>query len=208
LTSIVIAPKQVLYRMGGPVSDVYFPNGGVYSVTTSMSDGSMVESATIGDEGMVGIECLIREGATAFGETMLQVPNTDAEMMSVSALREELAHAGALSDLLGRYLQTVVGQMMQSLACHALHTVHERCCRWLLMTHDRVHEDEFVLSQEYLGMMLGTRRQSVAVVAGTLQAAGFIRYKHGRITVLSREGLESGACECYTLARTQLDDLF
>ena len=112
-----------------------------------------------------------------------------------------------LRDLLGRYHQLTVGQMMQSVSCNALHNAHERCCRWLLIAHDRLATDEFLLSQEFLGMMLGTRRQTVAVVAGGLQAAGFIRYRHGRVTILDREGLKAGACECYATLRRQSQEL-
>jgi CRP-like cAMP-binding protein len=211
LVSVVVQPREVLHRTGDPLTTVYFPNGGVYSITTALADGSMVEAATIGDEGMVGIEAVLAAAATGTGDAMLQVPSgaeTDAWTLSVTALREELAQGSALQDLLGRYAQTVFGQAMQSLACNTLHNVQERCCRWLLMTHDRIHSDEFLLSHEFLATMLGTRRQSVTVVAGALQTAGFIRYKHGRMTVLDRDGLEAGACECYAAVRTQIDQLF
>jgi CRP-like cAMP-binding protein len=208
LTSVKIEWKQVLYKMGAPVTEVYFPNGGVYSITTALGDGGMVECASVGSEGMIGAECLVRIGATAFGETMLQIPDTTAEVMTVAALRSAIANNTNLRDLLGRSLQAIIGQMMQSVSCNALHTVHERCCRWLLMAHDRMQADDFLLSQEFLGMMLGTRRQTVAVVAGGLQAAGFIRYHHGRMTIVNREGLEAGACECYEVLRQHRKELF
>jgi CRP-like cAMP-binding protein len=187
---------------------VYFPNGGVVSVTAVLSDGTMVETATIGDEGMVGIESLFSEGAIAPGETMIQVPDTSAEMMSAAAFRNESARGGALSDLMGRYAQIVIAQMMQSAACNARHQVQERCCRWLLMTHDRMHQQDFRLSHEFLAVMLGVRRQTVTVVAGTLQEAGLIRYTHGRVAVLNREGLERASCECYSVIRGHFDRLF
>ena len=212
LVRVIVQPRQVLHRAGDPLANVYFPNGGVYSITTSMSDGSTIEGATVGDEGMVGIEAMLRPSPTAIGEVMLQVPApgepTNGFTLSVAALRRELQRGGVLQDLLGRYAQTVLTQTMQSLACNTLHNVQERCCRWLLLSHDRVHADEFVLSHEFLATMLGIRRQSVTVVAGTLQAVGFIRYKHGRVTILDRQGLESGACECYSVVRTQLNQLF
>jgi CRP-like cAMP-binding protein len=97
--------------------------------------------------------------------------------------------------------------MMQSAGCNALHPVHERCCRWLLQTHDRVHSDTFQLSQEFLAIMLGVRRQTVTVVAGTLQQAGLIEYKHGHITILDRTGIEAASCECYAAIRKQYDRL-
>ena len=99
-------------------------------------------------------------------------------------------------------------QTMQSAACNARHQIQERCPRWLLMTHDRVGRDEFHLSHEFLAVMLGVRRQSVTVVAGTLQAAGLITYKHGQVKILDRKGLESASCECYALIRRKFDELF
>jgi CRP-like cAMP-binding protein len=139
--------------------------------------------------------------------TMMQVPDTNVERLSVSAFREELARGEVLSILIGRYAQTTLKQMMQSSACNALHHVTERCPRWLLMTHDRVEGDTFQLSQEFLAVMLGVRRQSVSVVAGTLQKAGLITYRHGRVTVLDRAGLEAASCECYAAIRSYSDAL-
>jgi CRP-like cAMP-binding protein len=106
-----------------------------------------------------------------------------------------------------RYWQGLLTLIMQSTACMALHPVQDRCSRWLLMAHDRVHRDEFDLSHEFLAMMLGATRPTVTVVAGSLQKAGFIRYKHGRITILDRKGLENSACECYSTVKGQFDRL-
>lgn len=210
LKTIPINAKQVLQRAGEPLEHVYFLNGGVGSVTTVLSDGRMVEAATIGDEGMLGIEAFLSEGATAPGETLIQVPDTNggsAEMMSVESFRREVARQGALFDLLGRYTQVVIAQMMQSTACNALHDVEQRCARWLLMTHDRMHEQDFSLSHEFLAVMLGVRRPTVTLVAGTLQRAGLIRYTHGRVTVLERRNLEQAACECYPIIRGHFNRL-
>ena len=110
-------------------------------------------------------------------------------------------------NVIGRYAQAGVAQMMQSTACNARHHIQERCARWLLMTHDRVGRDDFELSHEFLAVMLGVRRQSVTVVAGTLQRAGLLTYKHGRITVLDRTGLEAASCECYAAIRRRFDSL-
>ena len=123
------------------------------------------------------------------------------ERLSVEAFRRELARAGDLQVVVGRYVTTLVSQMMQSAACNALHAVHERCCRWLLQTHDRVGSDVFDLSHEFLATMLGVRRQSVTGVAVALQKAGLISYSHGRMTVRDRQGLEETACECYAAIR-------
>jgi CRP-like cAMP-binding protein len=207
LTTIATPHKHVFQKHGEPVEYVYFPNGGVASVTAVLLDGTMVETATVGVEGMLGIEAFLGKHALATGQTMMQVPDTNAERLSVVEFRRELARQGALFDIMGRYAQIAIAQIMQSTACNARHAVDERCPRWLLMTHDRIGRDEFTLSQEFLAMMLGVRRQSVTVVAGTLQAAGLITYKHGVIRVLDRKGLEAAACECYLLLRRHSEAL-
>jgi CRP-like cAMP-binding protein len=208
LTTIAAPAKQVFHRRGDPMEYVYFPNGGVASITATLSDGTLIETATVGREGMVGIESFFGTGPVASGETMMQVAdsNTDAERLSVTAFRRELAHQGALSQIAGRYAQSTLDHMMQLVACNARHQIHKRCCRTLLMTQDRVGRDQFRLSHEYLAVMLGgVRRQSVTVVAGRLQSAGLISYKHGHVTIVDRKGLEDAACECYALLRAHLD---
>jgi CRP-like cAMP-binding protein len=207
LKTVALGTKQILHKRGEPIRQVYFPNGGVCSITTVLSTGTMVEAATVGDEGMVGVEAFLSADAVAPGEAFMQVPDTNAEMLSVEAFRREVRKRGALHDLMGRYTQVVIAQMMQSTACNALHRVQQRCARWLLMTHDRMHEQDFHLSHEFLAMMLGVQRPTVSTIAGTLQKAGLIRYTHGRVTVRSRKGLERASCECYSLARAQFDRL-
>jgi CRP-like cAMP-binding protein len=100
-----------------------------------------------------------------------------------------------------------MSQMVQTTACNALHDVQPRCARWLLMTHDRMHEQDFDLSHEFLAVMLGVQRPTVSVVARTLQQAGLIRYTHGHVTVRDRKGLEAAACECYPIIRAHFDRL-
>jgi CRP-like cAMP-binding protein len=212
LKTITVKVKHVFHHHGQPLGYVYFLNGGVASITALLSNGSMVETATVGDEGMLGIEAFLGEDAIAQGETMMQVPvlegDTTAEVLSVAAFRRELALGQTLHEVTGRYGQVILAQMMQSAGCNALHPVHERCCRWLLQTHDRMHADTFQLSHEFLAVMLGVRRQTVTVVAGTLQEAGLITYTHGQITILNRAGVEAASCECYAVIRKQYDRLY
>ena len=138
---------------------------------------------------------------------MLQVPDTNAEFMPVAAFKAELARRGPFFDKVLRYSQGLVALMIQSTACMALHAVQERCCRWLLMTHDRVGRDDFHLSHEFLAVMLGSTRPTVSLVAGTLQKAGLISYTHGRVHILDRRGLEAASCECYATVRARFDSL-
>jgi CRP-like cAMP-binding protein len=207
LITVPVHVKQVLQENGEPLDAVYFLNGGVASITTVLSDGTMVEAATVGDEGMLGVEAFLSADARAPGETLIQVPDTSAEMMAVDDFRREVARPGTFRDLVGRYTQVVIAQMMQSTACNALHQVPQRAARWLLMTHDRMHERDFMLSHEFLAVMLGVQRPTVSVVAATLQEARLIRYTHGRVTVRDRKGLEAASCECYAIIRAHFDRL-
>jgi CRP-like cAMP-binding protein len=206
LKTVAVAAKQVLLKRGEPIRYIYFPNGGVCSVTAMMKNGTAVEVATVGDEGMLGIAAFFG-GAAMPGESMVQVPDTDAERMTVEAFHTELDRRGAFHDAVSRYAQGTIALMMQSTACMALHHVNERCCRWLLMTQDRIRADQFILSHEFLAMMLGSTRPTVTLVAGTLQKAGLIRYIHGRVTILDRPGLEAASCECYATVKGEFDRL-
>ena len=104
-----------------------------------------------------------------------------------------------------RYTQALFGQISQAAACNRLHSSEERLSRWLLMSHDRVGADEFMITQEFLGQMLGARRSTVSVSAGILQRAGLIRYVRGHVTIVDRAGLEAVSCECYAVIRHELD---
>jgi CRP-like cAMP-binding protein len=198
LHTVPVVAKQVLLKRGDPIRHVFFPNAGVCSVTAMMNNGAAVEVATVGSEGLLGMSAFF--GGTAMpGESMVQVASEamTAEQMTLDAFQRELGKRGALHDAVSRYAQGLIALMMQSTACMALHRVQERCCRWLLMTHDRIRSDQFTLSQEFLAMMLGSTRPTVAVVAGRLQQAGLIRYTHARMTIRDRRGLEAASCECY-----------
>lgn len=191
---------QIFQRPNEPIEHVIFMRAGVASFTTVMRDGSIIETATIGREGMLGIDAFY--GATlSNGESMLQVGDGEADLMPLQAFRDELARGGPFYDAVQRYSLALLTLVMQSAACLALHEVQERCARWLLMAHDRVDGDEFYLSHEFLASMLGSTRPTVSVAAGVLQRAGLISYRHGRITILDRPGLEAASCECYSTVR-------
>jgi CRP-like cAMP-binding protein len=188
------------------VRDVYFPNGGVYSITNQMRDGRLVEVATVGTEGMLGVAVFLGD-RLGTGTSMQQVPDGGLLTMSVEAFVGHTSSPGPFRDIAGRYAQANLLQVMQCTACNALHNVEERCCRWLLQTHDRVGQDEFVLKHEFLAVMLGVTRPSVTIVLGTLQKAGLISNHYGRIRVLDRENLEAASCECYEAIAGHFDRL-
>jgi len=204
LSLVPIKVKQVLHKNGEAIKDVYFPTSGVCSITTVMADGSMVEVTTIGNEGMVGIHAFLGEDIPS-SSTMVQVGDGTAIKLSLAAFKREVRRGGRFQEVINRYTQAVVSTMMQSIACNTLHSLRHRCARWLLSTQDRIHGDEFGLSHEFLAIMLGAQRPTVTVVAGGLQKAGLIQYRHGRVRVLDRKGLEAASCECYRTIRAHFE---
>ena len=197
--------RQRLYKPNEPIQHVYFPIRGVCSLVITMEDGTIVELATVGNEGMVGLPVFLGAG-TIPGEAFAQIPGQSMRLPA-EVLRQETRDGGALHELLHRYTQGLLNEIAQSAACNRAHSIEQRCARWLLMTHDRMGADQFFLTQEFLGQMLGVRRASVGAVAGTLQQAGIIRYSRGNITVIDRPGLERVACACYRIVREEFDRL-
>jgi len=127
--------------------------------------------------------------------------------MPTTVLLDAADQSSDLRRRLLRFAQALSFQISQSAACNARHVVEERCARWLLAAHDRVGGDELMLTHEFLGVMLGVRRAGVTVAAGSLQRAGLIRYRQGRVTILDREALEAAACECYRITTDEYDRL-
>jgi CRP-like cAMP-binding protein len=191
-----VVTGHTLQEHGMPVTDVYFPNSGVFSVTNRMRDGALVEVATVGREGMLGIGVFLgdRKGA---GRTFQQVPNGRLPSMTVGRFVKESATAGPFRDVIALYAQANLLQIMQCTACNALHDVKQRCCRWLLQTQDRIESRDFLLKHEFLAIMLGVHRPTVSLVMGTLQRNGLISSRYGHIRVLKRKKLEEASCECY-----------
>jgi CRP-like cAMP-binding protein len=188
--------KRVLHKPGETVRQVYFPGGGFCSVLTVLDDGSMVEVATIGREGMLGSAAVLDDGPSP-SITMVQGETDTCYMMKVDAFRREMQRGGAFHGLLARFANAFVGFVMQSTACNAVHSIEQRLSRWLLLAHDRMGRDDFPLTQEFVAMMLGASRPTVTIVAGTLQKAGLITYHRGHVTIVDREKLEASSCECY-----------
>lgn len=196
LDVVPLPVKQILHRPGEPIGYVYFPGAGFCSELTVLESGAMVEVATVGREGMVGIFAT-EDGERSPSASMVQASMRTCYRLPARRFREEMNRAGAFRDLMTRYLHAHVGTIMQSTACNAIHTVEQRLARWLLMAHDRVESNDFPLTQEFVAMMLGVSRPAVTIVAGTLQAAGLITYRRGHVAILDRERLESASCECY-----------
>ncbi|WP_295846154.1 Crp/Fnr family transcriptional regulator [Tardiphaga sp.] len=192
LREVVLEYRMPLYEAGEPITNVYFPVEGVASLVNTMADGSASEVGTIGNEGVVGIPIIL--GDTMAPTTVyMQVPGNGL-VIRASALRKILEESQHTRRLMLHYVHAFFNQVAQSAACNHHHNLEQRCCRWLLMTHDRVQSDKFLLTQEFLAMMLGVRRTGVTEVASVLKKNGFIDYVRGHVTILDRAGLE--ACSC------------
>src|SRR6202049_491586 len=205
LRPVHLTVKTVLFDPGQVIGSVHFPIDGVVSLVTPLADGNIVEVATIGNEGIVGVP-LVAGGALAV-RAISQVGGRTLRM-DAALFAAELERLGAFRRLVQRYIQALFGQISQAAACNRLHSNEERLSRWLLMSHDRVGTDSFPITHEFLGQMLGSRRATVTLSAGLLQAAGLIRYHRGRVTIVDREGLEGVACECSAIIKTALDGVF
>ncbi|MGA2394773.1 MAG: Crp/Fnr family transcriptional regulator [Candidatus Lustribacter sp.] len=203
LETVSLSVRQTLYEDGSPADVVYFPIDCVVSVVTTMNDGSAIETATVGHEGMCGAQVALGS-SEAFGRWFCQIPGR-AYKMSVADFLRGYESEERWRSTVGRYLQAVIDVLSQSVACNRLHLVSERCARWLLMSADRVRSDDFPLTHEALATMLGVRRAGVSVAAAALQAAGYLSYRRGRFHMIDKAGLEQAACECYAVTRAIYD---
>jgi CRP-like cAMP-binding protein len=192
--------KEQLFDSGQRIDHVYFMLTGVISLLVTVDGEQPIEAATVGYEGMVGLPAFLGASAAPW-RALCQVPG-EGLRMSVARLRPA-ARDTSLERLLLQYANTMMSMLAQTAACNRLHSLEERMCRWLLLTHDRVDSDTFALTQEFLGQMLGVRRPSVSLAGSALQRAGLIRYSRGRITITNRAGLEDAACECYARVERQ-----
>jgi CRP-like cAMP-binding protein len=198
--------RQVLKKRGEPVSEVYFPGRCVCSITNAMEDGATVEVAAVGWEGFIGVSVALGN-PIATGDAFVQVAGDPIGVMGVDAFKRELERRGAFYDLITRYSQAFVALLMQSVACNGLHSAEERCCRWLLMTHDRIGRDEFPLTHEILAVMLGVRRPTVTLVMADLTRKGIISHVRGHVRIVDRPALEAVSCECYRIVKMIFDRL-
>ncbi|HZT89676.1 MAG TPA: Crp/Fnr family transcriptional regulator [Stellaceae bacterium] len=195
LEPVELTFKQVLLEPEQPIRHAHFPMLGVVSLVNEGESGDVVEVATVGREGFIGLAVAL--GAeTMPSRAFVQIPG-QAMRIEASALVGLMEAWPGLRRVLMRYAMALLNQVAQNASCNRLHEVQERCARWLLQTHDRIDGDSFPLTHEFLGQMLGVHRPTVTIAAGMLQRAGFIRYARGVITILDRAGLEGASCSCY-----------
>jgi CRP-like cAMP-binding protein len=196
---------KVLYESGSKLTHVYFPTTSIVSLLYVMEDGASAEIAVVGHEGIVGIS-LFMGGETTPSRAVVQSAGL-AFRLKANVMMQEFNRAGPVLHLLLRYTQALITQMAQTAVCNRHHSLDQQLCRWLLLSLDRLHSNEIVMTQELIANMLGVRREGVTEAAGNLQQAGLIRYRRGHITVLDRARLEQRTCECYAVVKREYDRL-
>ena len=196
---------QVLYESGRQMSHVYFPATAIVSLRYVMEDGSSAEIAVVGNEGLVGIS-LFMGGETTPSRAVVQSAG-EGWRLRARTVKEEFERPGPVMHLMLRYTQALITQMAQTAVCNRHHSLDQQLCRWLLLSLDRLHGNELVMTQELIANMLGVRREGVTEAALKLQRRGLIRYARGHITVLDRPGLEASTCECYAVVKKEYDRL-
>jgi CRP-like cAMP-binding protein len=197
--------RQLLYEQDASMPHVYFPLSGVFSLLAQMSEGSVVETLTVGNEGMIGLPAVL--GASASPTRVICQISGWALRIPADALIDAAPRGGALFDRLLRYAEARLTALSRSVACNRLHSSQQRYARWVLNTHDRVGVDEFPITQDFLAQMLGVTRPTISLVGQELQAQGLIHYAQGRLTVDDRAGLEAVSCECYHTTRAAFESL-
>jgi CRP-like cAMP-binding protein len=196
---------DVLYESGIGLKYGYFPIDAIISLLYVMENGASGEIAVVGNEGMVGIS-LFMGGETTPSRAVVQSAGHAFRLKS-ELLKKEFALSGATQHLLLRYTQALITQMSQTAVCNRHHTVEQQLCRWLLLSIDRLPENQLTMTQQLIANMLGVRREGVTEAAGKLQATRLIDYRRGKITVLDRSGLEKRVCECYAVVKAETDRL-
>lgn len=203
LEPVTLTLGEVLYEPGDTIHHVYFPSASLVSLLT-LADGHLaLEVGIVGRDGMVGIPLVL--GHTTSSVRALVQGEGAALRMKTGIFLKTFHSCPPMQRELYRYIHALMAQISQTAACNRFHVVEARLARWLLMTHDRVQRDEFCMTQEFLGHMLGVRRVGVTNAALALQNNNLIQYSRGNITMLDRPGLEAAACGCYEIVRDMND---
>jgi CRP-like cAMP-binding protein len=205
LSRVALPVGRVLYESGEKLRHVFFPTSALVSLLCESGDGFSIETAIIGNEGVVGVAAFMG-GESTLGRAVVLSAGQGLQL-DVQVLGREFAQAGALMHLLLRYTQALLTQTAQTAACKRLHTVDQQLCRWMLQRLDHRPSEEIVMTQDVIATMLGVRRERVTEAAHKLQQAGLIDYSRGHIVVIDRGGLQACACECYAVVKREYDRL-
>jgi len=205
LHPVSLSLRQVLHETGAPIEDVYFIQEGVASILTDMADGVSIEVGMIGIEGIVGVAALLG-AALSSNQAIVQIPGNALRMNAVKC-KKVFDRSAGVRRLALRFTESLLNLSGQTAACNRLHSIEQRCARWLLMASDRIGLDVMPMTHEFLSTMLGVRRAGVTVTAQELQRSGLIRYHRGEVAILDRDGLAESACECYRIDHDRFEQL-
>lgn len=204
LEPVTLTFGDILFEPGETIRHVYFPDHSIISLLSTVGEREHLEVGIVGNDGMAGLPIFM--GVSTSRSRGLVQGEGSAMRMKAAALRKELSNGSGLQKPLHRYTHSLLTQISQSAACNRFHLVNQRLARWLLMMHDRIEGDEFRLTQEFLSLMLGVRREGVTLAAGILQKQQLIRYSRGRIKILDRAALEAASCKCYAVVKDEYDN--
>jgi CRP-like cAMP-binding protein len=203
LTRVKLRPKEVVYKPNQPIDHVLFPENAVLCLMTLMSNGDTIEAATVGREGASWISAAA--GAPSMPcETIVVIEGT-ALRLPIADLDRELKDNDRFLDVLIAYSHALLIASMRTSSCNGLHGLQQRCARWILMTLDRVDEDRFAVTKEFLAQLLGTNRPTASVLVSTLEKAGILAVDGRWVTLADRNRLKEAACECYDIIRRTYD---
>jgi CRP-like cAMP-binding protein len=205
LQTFDLVQEVVLVAAGMPMTHVFFPHSGVISLVVCLSEGEMVEVASVGCDSLFGAAAAL-DGRISLTDAIVQLPGT-VSTLEVAQLVSAAGRSATFRTKLIRHEQALFAQAQQSAACNACHSVESRLARWLLRLRDLTGNDNLELTQDSLAQMIGVKRNSVSLVAHALQKSGIIRYNRGHIEIVNSEGLEEVSCECYLAVRMQYDRL-
>jgi CRP-like cAMP-binding protein len=199
---IELKSRQILYRADQRISEIYFPENCVIAMLTVMRDGATIESATAGREGASWISASFKS-PTMPCQTVVAIPGY-AHVVDAKMVEREIRENGNFHDVLSHYSHTLLVQTLRSAACNALHTMEQRCSRWMLMTLDRIDISRFVITHDFLAALLGVQRSGISQLVERLASHGVVKSGRGEIRVADRDKLEGLSCECYALMKAQL----
>jgi CRP-like cAMP-binding protein len=201
LRQISLAQGRAIYEPGASIDEIYFPQSGMISLLVVAKDGGAVETATVGREGALGLHAALGQ-RLSFTRATTQVAGRFS-IIRASALAHLVQDHAPMRDMITRFTEVLWAEAQQLAACNAVHDGSARLCRWLLQTSDRIGSETLPLTQELIAQMLGVRRTTVTLMAQSLQRDGAIKYMRGRISIIDREKLEHGACECYAVMQQE-----
>ena len=200
---LTLATGDILFEAGDRIAEFYFLDSGMASLLSTTESGDTVEVGTVGYEGFVGSDLVLKTNRMPY-RSMMQIAG-QATKIKAQPVLDQFDTNLDLRNLVLRYLHLVLTQVSQSALCNRFHTLEARLCRWLMISREILDSDEIPLTQELLSQMLGVARTGVTMTAGILQQSGLIRYRRGHITILDREGLADASCECYRIVKQELD---